>query len=546
MALPTPGTPSPVRLVGGDEALLAQLGRSGLLSTQQIDYTRRIAASMGFSAAHTLRLLRLSTDTEIARALAAAQELPFWQPDSTWVEPEALARVPFAFARQHRVLPLSIDGAELHVAVEDPSDVDAQQRLSRHFPGRLRLRVSPRAALMSAIEMAYHFASHPSADELARELVRVGGELDGGRLVRLVLSDAVEHGASDVHFTPSGFALLVFYRIDGMLQLQHVLPTTLNARVASAIKVEAGMDIAESRSPQDGSFALEVVGQSFDLRVSSMPTTHGENLVVRILSLRGDVLPLDQCGFWPEQVAQIGSLMRAPDGLVLATGPTGSGKTTTLYAGLRLVNALERNIMTIEDPVEYHMPLVRQVRLNEKAAMTFSSAIRGFLRQDPDVVLVGEVRDSETARMAMRAAQTGHLVPATLHTNDALSAISRLRDLDVPAYLLSATLRGVIGQRLLRRLCSHCREPLGGQRYRAVGCARCNGSGYRGRLAVGEVLVVDASLQGLIDRQAGEAEMRSHLHARGFQPMRSWGQRLVDLGVTDVQELNRVFGEALA
>ena len=541
-----PSTPAAARLTDGDEALLSQLAHSGLLSVQQIDYTRRIAVSMGFSAAHTLRLLRLSTDTEIARALAAAQQLPFWQPDNAWVEPEALSRVPFAFARQHRVLPLKIEGAELHVAVEDPVDVEVQQRLSRHFPGRLQLRVSPRAALMAAIEMAYHFASHPSADELARELVRVGGELDGGRLVRLVLSDAVEHGASDVHFTPSGFALLVFYRIDGMLQLQHVLSTSLNARVASAIKVEAGMDIAESRSPQDGSFALEVVGQSFDLRVSSMPTTHGENLVVRILSLRGDVLPLDQCGFWPEQVAQIVSLMRVPDGLVLATGPTGSGKTTTLYAGLRQINALERNIMTIEDPVEYHMPLVRQVRLNEKAAMTFSSAIRGFLRQDPDVVLVGEVRDGETARMAIRAAQTGHLVPATLHTNDALSAISRLRDLDVPAYLLSATLRGVIGQRLLRRLCSHCRTPDTGPRYRAVGCDRCRGTGYRGRLAVGEVLVVDHSLQELIDRQAGEAEMRSHLLARGFQPMRHWGMRLVDLGVTDVSELHRVFGEATA
>jgi len=526
-----------------DEKLLQQLAASGLLSSQQIDYTRRIGQSMGFGAPQVLRLLRLASDFDIARALASLHGLTYWLPDPVQVDPDALAQVPFAFARQHRMLPVRSQDGVLHMAVDDPTDLDAQQRLNRHVSGPVSFWVSARGALAAAIEMAYHFASHPSAEELAYELARVGGDLDGGRLVRLALADAVERGASDVHFSPSGFALLLFYRIDGVLHLHHVLPNALHARVASALKVESGMDIAESRRPQDGSFALNVVGQAFDLRVSSMPTTHGENLVVRILSLRGDVLPLDQCGFWPEQVAQISRLMRAPDGLVLSTGPTGSGKTTTLYAGLRLVNALERNIMTIEDPVEYQVPLVRQVRLNEKAGMTFTAAIKGFLRQDPDVVLVGEIRDGDTATMAVRASQTGHLVPATLHTNDALSSISRLRDLGVPAYLLSATLRGVIGQRLVRRLCMACRAPVGGGRYRAVGCERCNGTGYRGRLAVGEVLVVDDTLRGLIDQLAGEAEMRSSLHARGFVPMRAWAQRLVDVGVTDPAEVNRVFGE---
>jgi type II secretory ATPase GspE/PulE/Tfp pilus assembly ATPase PilB-like protein len=534
---------NPQALTNADENLLKQLGRSGLLSAQQADYTRRIARSMAYSAPQVLRLLRLASDTDIARSLGTLYGLTHWPPDPTQVDPDALAQVPFAFARQHRMLPVRVQGGVLHIALEDPTDHDAQQRLSRHVSGQVEFWVSARGALSSAIEMAYHFAAHPSADELAHELARVGIDLDGGRLVRLALADAVERGASDVHFTPSGFALLLFYRIDGVLNLHHVLPSALHVRVASAIKVEAGMDIADSRRPQDGSFALNVAGQDFDLRVSSMPTTHGENLVLRILSLRGDVLPLDQCGFWPEQVEQFARLMRAPDGMVLATGPTGSGKTTTLYAGLRLINALERNIMTIEDPVEYHVPLVRQVRLNDKAGMTFSSAIKGFLRQDPDVVLVGEIRDGDTATMAVRASQTGHLVPATLHTNDAVSSISRLRDLGVPAYLLSATLRGVIGQRLVRRLCTLCREPLGAGRYRAVGCERCNGTGYRGRMAVAEVLVVDDALRQLIDQQAGEAEIRSSLQAHGFVPMRAWGQRLVDVGVSDAAELNRVFGE---
>jgi type IV pilus assembly protein PilB len=437
----------------------------------------------------------------------------------------------------------SIEGV-LHIAIDEPGDLAVQQRLRRHVQGEISWIVAPRAALMSTIEMAYQAASHPSAEELERELSRLGSDLDGGRLVRLALADGVERGASDVHFTPSGFALLISFRIDGVLQLQHVLPTALHVRVASAIKLEAGMDIGESRRPQDGSYTLSVVGQPFDLRVSSMPTTHGENLVVRILSMRGDVLPLDQCGFWPEQVNQIEQLMCAPDGLVLVTGPTGSGKTTTLYAGLRMINALERNIMTVEDPVEYHVPLVRQVRLNERAGMSFASAVKGFLRQDPDVMLVGEVRDAETASMAIRAAQTGHLVPASLHTNDAVGAISRMRDLEVPDYLISASLRGVIAQRLLRKLCTVCRQPTEGSRYQAVGCTSCNQTGYRSRLAVGEVLIIDDEVRLLIDQKAGESAIRRSVVARGFKSMRVWAQHLVETGVTDSAELDRVFGGA--
>jgi type II secretory ATPase GspE/PulE/Tfp pilus assembly ATPase PilB-like protein len=526
-----------------DENLLRQLSDAGRLTQQQADYGRRVAGSLGQPVADVLRMLRLSSDADIARALGQLHQMPTWWPDVAQIDAAALARLPFAFARQHRMLPVSQADGVVQIAIDNPEDGDARQRLRRYVPGEVQWIVSPRAPLISAIEMAYHFASNPSAAELERELARVGTELDGGRLVKLVLADAVERGASDVHFTPGGFALMVSFRVDGVLQLQHVLSPELHNRVVSAIKVEAGMDIAETRRPQDGSFALSLAGQSFDLRVSSMPTTHGENLVVRILSLRGDVLPLDQCGFWPEQVTQIEQLMRAPDGLVLATGPTGSGKTTTLYAGLRLINALERNIMTVEDPVEYHVPLVRQVRLNEKAGMSFASAVKGFLRQDPDVMLVGEIRDPETASMAVRAAQTGHLVPASLHTNDAVGAIGRLKDLGVPAYLLSSTLRGVIGQRLLRRLCPHCRTPAAGSSFKAVGCDRCNGTGYRSRLAVGEVLVVDDHLRSMIDEQAGEAAIRRSLVSRGYLPMRRWARRLLEAGVTDEAELDRVFGE---
>jgi type II secretory ATPase GspE/PulE/Tfp pilus assembly ATPase PilB-like protein len=538
--------PQALQPLPSDEALLIQLGTAGALTRQQADYARRVTRSLGQPASEVLRLLRMVTDTDIAEALAAVYKLPSWWPDATQVDSAALAQLPFSFARQHHMLPVRTTDGVLHIATDEPGDLAAQQRLRRHVQGEVCWLVSPRSTLATTIEMAYRAANHPSAEELERELARVGGDLDGGRLVRLALADGVERGASDVHFTPSGFALLVSFRIDGVLQLQHVLPTALHVRVASAIKIEAGMDIGESRRPQDGSYSLTVAGQPFDLRVSTMPTTHGENLVVRILSMRGDVLPLDQCGFWPEQVAQIEKLMRAPDGLVLATGPTGSGKTTTLYAGLRMINALERNIMTVEDPVEYHVPLVRQVRLNDRAGMSFASAVKGFLRQDPDVMLVGEVRDAETASMAIRAAQTGHLVPASLHTNDAVGAISRMRDLEVPDYLLSASLRGVIAQRLVRKLCTACRQPTEGTCFRSVGCARCNNTGYRSRQAVGEVLLIDDEVRALIDQKAGESAIRRNVVARGFKPMRAWAQHLVDAGVTDSAELDRVFGGATA
>lgn len=531
-----------------DDALLDELVRSRCISVQQAGYGRQVARSLGRTVTDVLNLLRLASDVDVARALSRLHSLPGWWPDAMQVEAPALARVPFAFARQHRVLPLQIDGTTLVVATADPTDAETRQRLRRHVPGPVSWVVSPKGALAAVIEMAYHAAIHPSAQELERELGRLGGDLDGGRLVKLTLADGIERGASDVHFTPSGFALMVSYRIDGVLQLQQVLPAALHARVASAIKVEAGMDIAETRRPQDGSYAATVAGQPFDLRVSAMPTTHGENLVVRILSMRGDVLPLDHTGLWPGQVEQVERLMRSPDGLVLATGPTGCGKTTTLYAGLRMINALERNIMTVEDPVEFHMPMVRQVRLNERAGMTFASAVRGFLRQDPDVMLVGEIRDAETATMAVRAAQTGHLVPASLHTNDAIGAIGRLRDLGIPAYLLSATLRGVIGQRLLRKLCGHCRAPAPSPgettRYRAMGCDRCGGTGYRSRLAVGEVLVVDEALRALIDQEVGESVLRRHLQQSGFRDMRTWACQLVDHGSTDEAEVERVLGVA--
>jgi type IV pilus assembly protein PilB len=338
---------------------------------------------------------------------------------------------------------------------------------------------------------------------------------------------------------------MVMFRIDGVLQLRHVLPAKAHPRVVSVIKVDAGMDIAETRKAQDGRINFKMLSQSFDLRVSVVPASLGESVVIRILSADGDVLPLDQLGFTPPQRDLIERMLNQPQGIVLSTGPTGAGKTTTLYAALRTLNALERNVMTIEDPVEYVVPLYRQVSVNDKAGYGFANAMRSFLRQDPDVMLVGEIRDAESASMAVRAAQTGHLVPATLHTNSAVSAVVRLRDLGVATFLVSSSLLGVIAQRLMRKLCEQCRkpDPLVAGRYLAVGCPSCMQSGYFGRIAVGEVLLLSNPMRTAIEAGAGVHDLHAQAVSEGMVDLAASALAVVNAGVCDLAEMRRVIGD---
>ena len=524
--------------------LLEWLRTQQRLTATQIGHVRQVQSALRLSASEVLLKLRFLGDTDLAEALAGISGLPLEAVDHRTPDPFLLGQVPYVFANRHMVLPLRQHAGRITVATVDPFDERVQTHLSRYLLGEIDWVVAPRAALARAIQVAYHFVQHPSATEVERTLAAGGEQIDGARLIRSVMGGAVEMGASDVHFSPAEFASLVYYRIDGVLRLRHVLPVSAHSRVVSALKIEAGMDIAETRRPLDGSFSFKFLNESFDLRVSSMPTTHGENMVVRVLSASGDVLPLGLLGFDEVQQRQIRQLLSAPHGIVLVTGPTGSGKTTTLYSALRFVNVLENNVMTVEDPVEYNVPLIRQVAMNEKAGMTFAAAIRGFLRQDPDVMLVGEIRDAETASMAVRAAQTGHLVPATLHTNDAIGAVTRMRDLGVAPYMLSASLNGVIAQRLVRKLCTHCRAPVDATpgEFTAVGCPRCFETGYLGRLALGEILEMDDDLREAVNRGASEPELRRLAAARGLVSLRQAGAVLLQAGTTDRAELKRVLG----
>ncbi|MDJ0879663.1 MAG: GspE/PulE family protein, partial [Halieaceae bacterium] len=374
------------------------------------------------------------------------------------------------------------------------------------------------------------------------------------RLVDSILSDAVKRGASDIHFEPESSFLRLRYRIDGVLHQVRSLHKDFWSAMVVRLKVMAGLNIAESRSPQDGRITLKVAGRLVDFRVSVQPTSYGENVVLRVLDRSRGIVPLEDFQLQDDTLALLKLLMSRPEGIILVTGPTGSGKTTTLYSMLAFRNSHEVNIMTLEDPVEYPMDMVRQTSIGDASKMTFASGIRSLMRQDPDIILVGEVRDAETAEMAFRAAMTGHQVFTTLHTNSALGAMPRLVDIGVKPDLMSGNIIGIVGQRLVRTLCEHCKQSREAEEfekvilgvdeactvYDAVGCEHCEGRGYRGRRLVIEVLAMDEGFNELIAANATLGQLEQYARGRGFVNMADDGVRLIREGVTTVEELSRV------
>jgi general secretion pathway protein E/type IV pilus assembly protein PilB len=376
------------------------------------------------------------------------------------------------------------------------------------------------------------------------------------RLVDAVLNDAVHHGASDLHFEPEAQFLRVRYRIDGkMVQIRSVHKDYWSA-IAVRIKIMSGMNIAETRKPQDGRIESEILGRKIDFRVSTQPTINGENIVMRILDEKQSVITLDKLGFSNHCIDILKKIVKRPEGVIILTGPTGSGKTTTLYTILNYINSIDKNIMTLEDPVEYHIPLIRQSNIKNDIGMDFATGIKAILRQDPDVILVGEIRDKETAVTAIQAAMTGHQVYSSLHTNDALSAIPRLMNIGVPNYLMAGSLIGVIAQRLARKLCVHCKKEapiddyerkLLGNRFavvtklfKAVGCDKCSGSGYKGRIAISEILPFDRELDEMVVQAQTRKDMLKYALSKGFIPMVEDGLEKVVEGIIDLKELTRV------
>jgi type II secretory ATPase GspE/PulE/Tfp pilus assembly ATPase PilB-like protein len=487
------------------------------------------------------------------------------------VDAAALKLIPKDAAKRYRVFPLEFDRQRntLMLAMSDTNNLVALDQV-RAMLG-MDVAVEPVLAgdseIMRVIDQYYGFEL--SIDGILHEIET--GEIDYQslqtvsdeysqplvRLVNALLADAVQHGASDIHFEPEQFFLRIRYRIDGVLRQIRSLHKTYWPAMVVRLKVMSNMNIAETRAPQDGRISIGFSGRQIDFRVSAQPTAHGENIVLRVLDRLKGIVPLDGLGLSEDGLNLLKLMLARPEGIILVTGPTGSGKTTTLYSILNHINTENVNIMTLEDPVEYPMNMIRQTSVNEAAKMDFVNGIRSMMRQDPDIILIGEIRDEETAEMALRAAMTGHQVYSTLHTNSAIGAIPRLLDIGMLPDTMAGNIIGIVAQRLIRKLCPHCKQPFQTdaleQRllglaegsanvtiYRAAGCERCNHQGYRGRLAITELLKLDADLDELIARRATTRELKNMALSKGFRPLVEDGIRRVLDGATSLDEISRV------
>ena len=487
------------------------------------------------------------------------------------VDPQALKLVPRDVAKRHHLLPLDFDAANhrLTVAIADIDNIVGLDRVRALFPENVE--IDPLIAGESEIDHAIdqYYGYELSIDGILQEIET--GEIDWKslsatddeysqpvvRLIDSILTDAVKRDASDIHFEPEANFLRIRYRIDGMLRQIRALHKSYWPAMTVRIKVLSGMNIAEMRAPQDGRIGLTVSGRQVDFRVASQPTIHGENIVLRILDRQKGIVPLENLGLAEEHLYRLKLMIARPEGIILVTGPTGSGKTTTLYSVLNHINSEGIHIMTLEDPVEYPMALVRQTSVAETAKLDFANGIRSMMRQDPDVILVGEIRDADTADMAFRAAMTGHQVYSTLHTNSAIGTIPRLLDIGVLPDIMAGNIIGIVAQRLIRRLCDHCKSPYhaeshemqlvgspaGGPRpvlFRPTGCERCDSQGYRGRIAIMELLRIDSGIDELIARRATTHEIRTRALEQGFITLADDGMRRVLNGTTSLEELGRV------
>ncbi|WIM06975.1 MAG: ATPase, T2SS/T4P/T4SS family [Candidatus Nitricoxidivorans perseverans] len=520
----------------------------------------RLLVSLGFVSEATLRdalgesLGQKSVDLE--RAI---------------VDPAALRLVPREIAKRHNLLPMdySADPYRLTVAISDTNNIVALDKLRALVPHDLLIETLLAGESEIARAIDQYYGHELSIDGILHEIET--GEIDYRslsasldeysqpvvRLVDALLTDAVKREASDIHFEPEANFLRIRYRIDGLLRQIRALHKSYWAAMAVRIKVMSGMNIAETRAPQDGRISLNISGRMVDFRASAQPTIHGENIVLRILDRQKGIVSLDQIGLDESKLDLLKLMLARPEGIILVTGPTGSGKTTTLYSVLNHINAEGINIMTLEDPVEYPMTMIRQTSVAEAAKLDFANGIRSMMRQDPDVILVGEIRDADTAEMAFRAAMTGHQVYSTLHTNSSIGAIPRLLDIGILPDIMAGNIIGVIAQRLVRRLCLHCRKPypaeaherrlLGveGSRpaptlYRAAGCEQCDFQGYHGRIAIMELLRLDADIDELIAHRGTAREIHNMALTKGYRPLAEDGLRRVLDGLTSLEEVARV------
>ncbi len=569
----------------GPKKLIGQiLLENGVITQEQLDEALNVQKNTTEQIGRILVDLGHVTERDVLRAHAEQLGIPFLQLDETSVDEDVAKAIPQSVVQRYSAVPIRRSGNRLTVAMSDPSNVFALDDI-RLITG---YEIDPVLATAEDISVLTSGADGAGGQEELQDALEA---LDGGlgaaltdeldiaaagteedvdraqamedeapiiRVVNVVIQQAIKDRASDIHVEPDRRGVRIRYRIDGVLHEVMRVPKYVHAPLVSRIKIMGDMNIAERRLPQDGRIHIRHEGKDYDLRVSSLPTVFGEKVVMRILDQTSVLIGLNKLGMFGETQAQLESIIVQPNGMILSTGPTGSGKTTTQYSILNKINSVEKNILTIEDPVEYQLPGLSQVHVNRKAGLTFASAMRSFLRQDPDIIMVGEVRDLETAETAIQASLTGHLVLSTLHTNDAPSAITRLMDMGVEPFLIASSIIGVLAQRLGRRICPNCKEPYKPPVealhrvgfsvddmenvvfYRGRGCEQCRHTGYRGRTGVFEMMLINEEIADLCVKRAPLSEIRNAALANGMKTLKTDGFQKVMEGVTTVEEVMRV------
>ena len=555
-----------------EEYVLRVLEDVGLVTSAQIK-SARVRLNGSTNVVDVLTRDGVVSNTDVSRALAAQAHMDWIDLSARVIPPEVIRQIRAEDARRFKVIPVSEGESGLVVAVSDPLDIDTMDSLSFLLQREIELVCSSPEKIREAL-IKYYGTADEASDLLQQQLgtggadlgieVTEGGQLDSGdeadapiiRLVSMLLIEAHRLGASDVHLEPLEKKFRVRFRIDGVLQEMQAPPKRLQSAIVSRLKImTASMSIAEKRLPQDGRIQVKIARKSIDLRVSTIPTNHGESVVMRLLDKTSLMLGLPELGFLSDDQETFERLLRLPDGILLVTGPTGSGKTSTLYACLNYMNKPDRKIITVEEPVEYQMNGINQVQVNADIGMTFPAALRSILRQAPNIIMIGEIRDLETASIATNASLTGHLVFSTLHTNDAPSAVARLVDLGMQPFLVASSVRAIMAQRLVRRLCQHCKQPgelsetemralrvepsqLGeAQVMKAVGCDKCRNTGYRGRMGIFEMFVIDDEVRHMINNRQATLLLRQKARELGMRTLREDGVRKVLAGLTTAEEV---------
>ena len=542
------------------------LVESGFLNATELAEVLSVQKETGKRLGEVIVESGLMSEFDILRAVSSQYNYPIIDLSGIDVDPKATALLTQKFCEDNVVFPIGFDGDSLVVAIDDPMNITIEDELQFQTGYQISLMLATHTSIIDAIKVHYgRENANKAAEELGTSLASDSLDEDSElseavnsapvvKLVNSMIDYAIRSGSSDIHIEPLEDRVRVRIRIDGVMQEVMSNPISAKDAITTRIKILGGMNIAEKRIPQDGRITTVINGEDVDMRVSILPCVTGEKTVIRILAKNDANLNRKYLGISDRNNEMIDKMIKVPQGIVLISGPTGSGKTTTLYTLLSEKNTDEVNIITVEDPVEIRIPGLNQCQVNVKAGMTFASGLRSILRQDPDIILVGEIRDGETAEIAMRAAITGHLVFSTIHTNDAVSSINRLVDMGLEPYMVSSALVGVVSQRLVRRICTNCRESYdpdindkqylrlddGQKLYRGKGCTDCNEKGYKGRIAIHEIVIITMKMKALLEKRASEDEMRALAVAEGTQMLQDSARDLVLEGITTVSELNRV------